>query len=689
MPEIGKGGSITQPNPAVTPPQEKPSDTGPVQQVPGEKHIPKKDGFDDQSKAIGDYDISAQEPLIRINANPVDLIVEGLNGVAAHELQGLPKSTLIQFCNAVSSRNMMLFTRFVEPISKTLIAEGWPTKHYRIKIKSGNWGMQAGTIPTNQAFSKKVGNPAKVEELNALSDKCLKDTWDDGAPVAVKVHLKITTNRINELEEKGYLYNREEIKDDSGQIIGLRFTTRERNEPDGKEHIQEAWLESDGKWSVYEGTGRTTPIEVLAQYAPEGEIPLPYTADADPLLEAFPLEDLDLGGKDKLPLPLISDQVVKNQVDQYRKRLAQRYEASQISEEEYQKGLKHYVELEKKLLKDFFETTDIENNTVPIESPNVGNTTPRTLEMIAHYQKEIDRPFPLIHHNVDAHSLATDEAANYPITAFFPKSMKYRQGVAMIFNEEQLIEVMRDVMALGYEVEKNLLWGNTRVNRPSFVEAQHALSYHLGSQAEHLANVPIDSTFDTSVDPSARAQLDKEILDWLQNLDEEVDQAALDKELERLIEEKEASVQAGTSSVDQEIEQLILEKKIELLLQQKDSSPLVRKSSHDSSLADIFEEEEDDELSASDSAISLTGDSETEDYWSSGSTSSLDELEVGDKVLAQTKLDDKDDRLSDLGYSTKEESDDEFDLDLPAPSTSLKKKRRRRNDPPVPPIEVS
>ncbi|MGI9277629.1 MAG: anthrax toxin-like adenylyl cyclase domain-containing protein [Endozoicomonas sp.] len=448
------------------------------------------------------------------NPGAVDRVIDGLSSVQSHSLQGLARPTLMNFMKAASSRDMVFLSRFVEPISKTLIEEGLPTKHYRIKTKSANWGLQSGTIPTDQAFSKKAGDPSKVEMLNSKSRECLKDTWQNGDPVAVSTPLKVSSARIQELEAKGYLYNREELKGSSGNTVGLRFKTREKNEPDGVEHTQEAWLESDGKWKVYEGANRGTAIEVLAQPPGEGEEALPYTADVDPLLEAFPLSDLDLGGKDRLPLPLVSDKVVKKQFEQYRARLDKQYESGNIKTDVYRERLSRYESLEAQLLKDFYEGVDEQGRKYSKEDPDMGNVTPRTRDMVKHYKEELGRRYPLVHHNVDAHSLATDESANYPVTAFFPKSMGYRNGIAMIFNEEQLVEVFQDVMKRGYAVEQNPLWGKARVKRPSFVEARILIEDSMRPRegvvkAEEIQG--IDVVFDTSVDPTARAELQKEM----------------------------------------------------------------------------------------------------------------------------------------------------------------------------------
>ncbi len=386
-----------------------------------------------------------------------------------------------------------------------------------IKTKSANSGLQAGTIPTDQKYSKKASNPKKVASLNESSKKCLESTWKDGRKVAMSIPLKLDLERIEELETLGYVFDREEMRDDQGKLLALRFKTFECINPKGKIQVQEAWLEEDGEWAIYEGPDKKNAIEVLAKPAEkEGAKALPYTADVDPLLEAFPLSELDLGGHDKLPLPLISDAVVRKQVEAYKDRLKSQFLDGTLNAEQFVAKLSYYHDLEKELLKDFFIGTTEDGKSYEKEDPQMGNVTLRTREMVSHYKKELNTEEDVVHHNVDAHSLATDESANYPVTAFFPESMGMHDGICMIFTEQQLLDVMFQLMEVGYEPEKNLLWGKTKARRPSFSQALHQLEAAKSSQQlkdQRLVS-DIEKYWDTdSLD--AGSELEEEVMDFL------------------------------------------------------------------------------------------------------------------------------------------------------------------------------
>ncbi|MGI9281770.1 MAG: hypothetical protein ACR2PX_19360 [Endozoicomonas sp.] len=341
---------------------------------------------------------------------------------------------------------------------------------------------------------------------------------------------------------------------------------------------------------------------------------LPYTADVDPLLEAFPLSELDLGGKDKLPLPLISDAVVRKQVETYKDRLKSQFIEGRINADQFVMKLSHYHDLEKELLKDFFTGVTADGEHFEKEDPEMGNVTQRTRDMVSHYKKELKAEEDVVHHNVDAHSLATDESANYPITAFFPENMGMYGGVCMIFTEQQLLDVMFELMGAGYEPEKNLLWGKTRARRPSFNHALHQLEALKTSQQQKDERLVADIEKYWSVDTSpASNELEEEVMDFL----------------------LQASVKQQTE--------------IELAMRKLSTSSFSSEDGLNSSDSAI-DLDSDDDLRSSDSAISL--DSEDEDLTITSSSQrsskhrpSLDSIREED----------------DPGYSSENESEDRHD----------------------------
>ena len=424
--------------------------------------------------------VDLSEPTV--TRDPRGNIVKGLDNVANHELQGIPKDLLAKLLKGANSRGAALFTRPVEPICRTLLSEGWPTKHFQIKGKSSNWGAQAGTIPVNQQYSKlALDTSSKMEKYNRLTHELLNNV-DKGNGVT-STPLRISQSRLNELEHKGYIYDRkEELLPDGGHAIYVRC--RLCNQADAQERTQLLKQEADGHWSVYDADQPTpSPIMVLAQLSDSPEkSPLPITADIDPLMESFPLQELDLAGADKLPLKLVSDQVVKNTVNNYRKRAKQQFVQKEMTASELSEKLKALDKQEEKLLQDFYTYENATGEKISREDPNMGNVTERTRSMIEHYDQALGRKHRVIHHNVDAHSLATDEKVNYPITAFFPKALNMQDDICMIFNEEQLISILITLVDNGYAIEKNPLWGRAAVNSTSFEDARARLAVSLGGR---------------------------------------------------------------------------------------------------------------------------------------------------------------------------------------------------------------
>ena len=418
--------------------------------------------------------------------NAEDKVISGLHRVAAHARQGIPLELLRDLQKAASERGAALLTRPVEPICRTLIAEGWPTKHFRIKAKSSNWGAQAGTIPVLQRYSKlALDTESKIDKYTRLARESLVEE-----ECARAIPLTISTARLTELEQQGYLYGRNERATPEGTRC-LYFTTRTCHQEDGPEHRQLLILQPNGQWAVHDADcSPSTPIMVMAQpVAKPGAQPLPMTADVDPLMEIFPREELDLEKRDRLPLPMISDRVVSRQVDRYRKRAQKYFQRGKISGQELKSRLEHYNVLEKKLLADFYATTDLFGKSIFKEDLALGNVSSRTREMVQHYQQALNREYPVIHHNVDAHSLATDEKANFPITAFFPTSLNMAEGICMIFNEQQLLQVLEKLMDRGYAIQKNPLWKN-RLDHSHFVNARARIAQSLDALIIRENNKP-------------------------------------------------------------------------------------------------------------------------------------------------------------------------------------------------------
>ncbi len=359
---------------------------------------------------------------------------------------------LLKLMKLADIRKSAVAVRHVERISRQLLIDGFPTKGFYIKGKSANWGFQAGTIPVDQNLSKKAGSP-EVGYLNKCVAACLdkpqenneakfheKKKAGNGVNVARKKHLSISDKRIKELESLGFFEDVIKNVDKNGKEQWI-VSARERNHIDGNLCKQVARKNDKGTWDTYclMKNGEEKPIEVLAHVPTEdGEEPMPLTADLDLLFEAIPVKDLDLGGYDRVPNPMVSPEFINKKTKNYKN--------------QYTREM---------LLKDFLSN----------ENPDTGNTSKRNQDLIRQGNEIIDRRYPVIHHGTDAYNPFSKESENYPITVFIAKSAGLDFTVAMVFNESQLEEIISKLHSKDFYVPQNPLWNKSH-KMPSFDSAK-------------------------------------------------------------------------------------------------------------------------------------------------------------------------------------------------------------------------
>ncbi len=385
-------------------------------------------------------------------------MITDLNKIVEHPGQGIPKDMLVKLMKLADIRKSAVAVRHVERIARQLLEDGFPTKSFHIKGKSANWGLQAGTIPIDQNLSKKAGSP-EVDKLSKSVAECLKkqqknsffkknnDTKvsggniaDNGSGFARKTHLSISDKRIKELESLGFFEDVIKGVDKNGKEQWT-VSVRERNDVDGKLSKQVARKNDNGTWDTYRLTesGEEKPIEVLAHVpTEEGEKPMPLTADIDLLFEAIPMKELDLGGYDRVPNPMVSPSLINKNTKNYKNQ--------------------HTKDL---LLKDFLSN----------EKPDTGNASKRVEDLIRQGNEVINRKYPVIHHGTDAFNPFSKESENYPITVFIPENAELGFTVAMVFDESQMEDIISKLHSKEFFVPQNPLW-NKNHRRPSFDNAK-------------------------------------------------------------------------------------------------------------------------------------------------------------------------------------------------------------------------
>ena len=88
---------------------------------------------------------------------------------------------------------------------------------------------------------------------------------------------------------------------------------------------------------------------------------------------------------------------------------------------------------------------------------------------------------PVVHHNADSGSPATDTASNYPITVFMPEDMAGYGTIHIIENADQFAVFVKHAKTHGFYVPTNPKWERkvSQAGNPGFEEASRKLSTFL------------------------------------------------------------------------------------------------------------------------------------------------------------------------------------------------------------------
>ncbi|MES2998661.1 MAG: anthrax toxin-like adenylyl cyclase domain-containing protein [Pseudomonadota bacterium] len=354
-------------------------------------------------------------PSISVAQQRVEGLIVGLNLVAEHKEQGIPKEDLQCLWDYVKKSNVVIMFRPVEAIAKTLLEEGeCPTKDFNIKGKSASWGAWAGFIPVEQKYSKlAITNVEAIEKSNTKVQKCIEDGY------AVSVPLIISESRYQELVKKQLILPQVVQDDDISLFCPLPNKQTE-------EIFYARKIDNKSEYAIL--TPGKGPFLVLA----DTKLQKPLIPDYDLLAVIPPWENY--GGKDIRPNPDVT-------FTEYRKRRG--YLLRQLSD------------IEKK-----------EESFFSREIPNLGNVSKRVIEQIALINQVLGKGLYLdrVHHNEDINSPASDPKSNYPMTAFFPPSIQEFSGVFLIENQEAFKYVLSILSEVGYIFNINPLWDDSLKN---------------------------------------------------------------------------------------------------------------------------------------------------------------------------------------------------------------------------------
>lgn len=98
------------------------------------------------------------------------------NEAVIYENNGIFREHFEGFAKTAQEENAIIIVREVNPITKVLLPQKYPTKSMDIKNKSSDWGIQAGFVISlaELTFLNKNGlekNETQIEKLNLLCNK--------------------------------------------------------------------------------------------------------------------------------------------------------------------------------------------------------------------------------------------------------------------------------------------------------------------------------------------------------------------------------------------------------------------------------------------------------------------------------------------------------------------------------------
>ena len=355
-------------------------------------------------------------------------IEQQLEDVINHPQQGIPAEHIRKIFQFVEKENIVIGFRPVEPLARTLLEEGYPTKSFKIKGKSSNWGPMAGFIPINQSLSKLETRPELIEKFA----KQVKDVIDK--EVADVVDLMISQKRYEELVTRRIIFAVEKVRDE---------ITMTSLGPSGKEY-QFFAKKIGGNYAIF-GADKQ-PIQVLASK----QVKKPIVADYDLLFVSPSMGDLD--ERDNIPIKDVGHHVFKSRILNKAKIHPQLAEWYNHSEQFYS-----------------------------AEDTDFGNASLRVKKVAKGINEALERGIGLevIHHSADESNPASDYTTNYPATIFFPRPIQGADQVCIVHNKEAFIQALKIVLDHGYHVMRNPLWEKEVIamRRTCFSAAKNQLAH--------------------------------------------------------------------------------------------------------------------------------------------------------------------------------------------------------------------
>ena len=223
---------------------------------------------------------------------------------------GVPTSFRWKLSKSSESIGWVFGNRFVSSDAKFYLERNAATKNYHIKMKTSVQTGMGSLVPTTPDLGKDaIKSPGGQE----IARRQLNDAIVAGHATVIDLYIPDENLRILELSPEADITTTKRVDG----IATLKEVHMLEKKPGTHDlYLQRAPDETD--WAVFwKKEGHMTRAQVVSDA--DGRV---ITADLDPILIAFQLEELDLSGRDKLPLPLITHKPVRQRIARLKQKLA-------------------------------------------------------------------------------------------------------------------------------------------------------------------------------------------------------------------------------------------------------------------------------------------------------------------------------------------------------------------------------
>ena len=359
--------------------------------------------------------------------------IGGLDAVSSYPGQGIPEEHLNELAQTCRLFRLVIAIRPFPETATLPALDGAKSKALHYKLKSSTWGAQSPYLPANQKYSKLFDAPAdKLHKFQGYADERADEA----------VQLKQTDQHLKNLQTLKLPGSDVPLIEHLKYLADNQINFQCRPLPEYEPFFYRGTKTEDGDWLI--------DIQEDDEFVPLKVIPL--IPDYDLCFLYSLQEDLDLSGKDKVPVPDINP-------DEIRKRIA-RLEGKALSEQSKAEFAK--IQLDVQSLKSFLQKMD----------QVYGNLTRQEQRYLRALNYAIGRTRrnPMFHHGADNNNPVSDLDSNFPLTVVLPRIIEpLTERFYIIEDEKQLKAFINLLKDSGYYAPTNPSWGSIhRVRSKSF-----------------------------------------------------------------------------------------------------------------------------------------------------------------------------------------------------------------------------